>query len=103
MLRNIIEQSVEWNASLYICFIDYEEAFDSVYRETPWRIMGSYGISPKVVRMVQAMYKGSKCAVIDGGGKTGWFDIKLCVWQGCVMSGFLYLLVIDWVMRPEDA
>ena len=22
VLRNIVEQSVEWNASLYICFID---------------------------------------------------------------------------------
>ena len=61
--------------------------------------MGSYGIPPKLVRMVQAMYKGSKCAVIDGGGKTGWFDIKSGVRQGCVMSGFLFLLVIDWVMR----
>ena len=57
--------------------------------------MGSYGIPPKLVRMVQAMYKGNKCV----GGKTGWFDIKSGVPQGCVISGFLFLLVIDWVMR----
>ena len=76
VLRDIIEQSVEWNASLYICFIDYEKAFDSVHRETLRRIMSSYGIPPKLVRMVQAMYKGIKCAVIDGGGKTDWFDIN---------------------------
>ena len=101
VLRNIIdhEQTVERNASVYTCFIDYPKAFDSVYRETLWRIMGSYGILPKLVRLVQAMYKGSKCAVIDGGGKTDWFDIKSGVRQGCVMSGFLFLLVIDWVMR----
>ena len=99
VLRNIIEQSVKWNASLYICFIDYEKAFDSVHRETLWMIMSSYGIPPKLVRMIQAMYKGSKCAVIDGGGKTGWFDIKSGVRQGCVISGFVFLLVIDWVMR----
>ena len=99
MLRNIIEQTVKWNAILYICFIDYEKAFDSVHRETLWRIMGSYSILPKLVRIVQAMYKGSKCAVIDGGGKTDWFDVKSGVRQGCVMSGFLFLLVIDWVMR----
>ena len=49
--------------------------------------------------MVQAMYNESKCAVIDGGGKTDWFDIKSGVRQGCVMPGFLSLLVIDWVMR----
>ena len=39
------------------------------------------------------------CTVIDGGVKTGWFDIKTGVRQGCVMSEFLFLLVIDWVMR----
>ena len=50
--------------------------FGSVHRKTLWRIMSSYGIPPKLVTMVQAMYKGSKCAVIDGGGKTGWFDIN---------------------------
>ena len=55
VLRNIIEQSVEWNASLYICFFDYEKPFDSIHRETLWRIMGSYGNPPKLVRMVQAM------------------------------------------------
>ncbi|VDP34010.1 unnamed protein product, partial [Schistosoma curassoni] len=27
-LRIIVEQSVEWNSSLYINFIDYEKAFD---------------------------------------------------------------------------
>ena len=99
VLRNIIEQTVKWNAILYICFIDYEKAFDSVHRETLWRIMGSYSILPKLVRIVQAMYKGSKCAVIDGRGKTDWFDVKSGVRQGCVMSGFLFLLVIDWAMR----
>ncbi|VDP40803.1 unnamed protein product [Schistosoma margrebowiei] len=33
-LQIIVEQSVEWNSSLYINFIDYEKAFDSVDRRT---------------------------------------------------------------------
>ncbi|VDP70519.1 unnamed protein product, partial [Schistosoma curassoni] len=33
-LRIIVEQSVEWISSLYINFIDYEKAFDSVDRRT---------------------------------------------------------------------
>ncbi|VDO94907.1 unnamed protein product [Schistosoma margrebowiei] len=32
-LRIIVEQSIEWNSSLYINFIDYEKAFDSVWTE----------------------------------------------------------------------
>ena len=51
VLRNVIDQSVEWNGSLYICFIYYVKDFDSVHRETLWRIMSSYGIPPKLVRL----------------------------------------------------
>jgi len=39
VLRNIVEQAVEWNSSLYVCFVDYEKAFDSVHRKTLWKIM----------------------------------------------------------------
>ena len=30
----ILEQSLEWNSPLYVNFIDYEKAFDSVDRES---------------------------------------------------------------------
>ena len=99
VLRNIIEQVAEWNSSLYLCFVDYEKAFDSIHRETLWRIMRCYGIPTKIVRMVQVMYTNCRCAVVDGDGRTDWFEVKSGVKQGCNMSGFLFLLVIDWVMR----
>ena len=38
--------------------------------------------------------------VIDGGGETDWCDMKSGVRQGCVISGFFFLLVVDWVGRP---
>ena len=98
VLRNVIEQSLEWNASLYTCFVDYEKAFDSVHRETLWRIMQSYRIPSKFIRMVKLFYSNTKCAVIDGAGQSNWFDVKAGVKQGCVMSGFLFLLVVDWIM-----
>ena len=41
VLRNIVEQAVEWNSSLYVCFVDYEKVFDSVHRKTLWKIMES--------------------------------------------------------------
>jgi len=34
ILRNILEQCAEWNSNLYILFIDFEKAFDSVHRDT---------------------------------------------------------------------
>ena len=62
ILRNIIEQCIEWNSNLYVCFVN-EKAFDRVDRATFWRIMRSYGIPKKIVRMVKAMYNGSEYAL----------------------------------------
>ena len=99
ILRNIIEQSLEWNTTLYLVFVDYEKAFDSIDRETLWKIMKAYGIPDKFIALVKAFYRNSRAAVLHGDGMSEWFEIKSGVKQGCVMSGFLFLLVIDWIMR----
>jgi hypothetical protein len=33
-LRIIVKQSLEWNSSLYVNFVDLHKAFDSLHRET---------------------------------------------------------------------
>lgn len=77
----------------------HEKAVDSGDREALWKIMESYGIPPKLIIMVKAIYDGNQCMVVDGAGLTGWFDARSAVKQGCNMSEFLFLLVIDWIMR----
>ena len=61
--------------------------------------MRSYGIPFKIVSMVKALYDDFECAVVDGQDTTEWFKIQTGVKQGCSMSGLLFLLVVDWVMR----
>jgi len=36
ILRNILEQVNEWQATLYINFVDFEKAFDSVHKKGLW-------------------------------------------------------------------
>ena len=45
-LRIIIEQSLEWQSPLYMNFIDFQKAFDSIDRETIWKLLQHYGIPP---------------------------------------------------------
>ena len=52
ILHNIIEQSHEWNTELYMVLVDYEKAFDSIDRETLWKIMKAYGIPDKFIELV---------------------------------------------------
>ena len=70
------QQAIEWNSNLYLCFVDFEKAFDSVHRETLWKIMGSYGIPEKLIIMTKSMYEDSECAVVDGSGITEWFRVR---------------------------
>ena len=67
ILGNIIEQVSEWQATLYLNFVDFEKAFDSIYRESLWVIMANYGIPEKIVTMVKVFYDNFKCAVEDQG------------------------------------
>ena len=48
-------------------------------------------------------YTNCPSTVADGNRRTEWFEVKLGAKQRCNMSGFLFLLVIDWVMRRTVA
>ena len=88
---------------LYAHFVDFEKAFDSAHRESLWNIMRIYGIPDKMVRAIAGIYVGFECAVVEVNVTSDWFMIKSGVKQGCVMSGFLFLLCLDWVMRKATA
>ena len=98
-LRIILEQSLEWNSSLYVNFVDYEKAFDSVDRKTLWKLLRHYGVPTKLVNLIKNSYDGTGCRVIHGGQFTCRFEVKTGVRQGCLLSPFLFLLAIDWIMK----
>jgi hypothetical protein len=97
-LRIIIEQSLEWKSPLYVNFIDYEKAFDSMDREILWKILRHYGIPEKLVSLIRNTYYSMKCRVTHAGQMSESFEVKTGVRQGCLLSPFLFLLVIDWIM-----
>ena len=101
-LRIILEQSLEWNFSLYINFVDYEKAFDSVDRKSLWRLLRLYEVPEKITNIIRNSYEGMTCRVIHGNQVTDAFQVKTGVRQGCLLSPFLFLLTIDWVMKTSQ-
>ncbi|VDO59450.1 unnamed protein product [Schistosoma margrebowiei] len=69
-LRIIVEQSIESNSSLYINFIDYEKAFDSVDGTTLWKLLRHYGVPQKIVNIIQNYYDGLNCKIVHEGQLT---------------------------------
>nr|KAG5705129.1 hypothetical protein BaRGS_030846 [Batillaria attramentaria] len=102
-LRIIVEQSLEWNSPLYVNFVDYEKAFDSVDRETLWKLLRHYGVPAKLVNLIKNSYDGMTCRIIHGGQLTDSFHVKTGVRQGCLLSPFLFFLAIDWIMKTSTA
>ena len=98
-LRIIVEQSLEWRTALCINFIDYEKAFDSLDRNVLWDLMANYGIPSKIISLVKNTYEGTNCRILHEGGLTESFSIESGVRQGCLLSPFLFLLAVDWIMK----
>src|SRR5579871_1749783 len=98
-LRNIVEQSNELESPLLITFVDYEKAFDSEDRKILWRLLDHYGIPPKLVNLIKKIYEGTSCKVVHDGKLTDSFQVNTGVRQGCLLSPFLFLLAIDWIMK----
>ena len=98
-LRIIIEQSLEWHSPLYINFIDYEKAFDSVHRKALWKLLHHYGIPEKIITIIQKTYEGMSCRVVHYGQFSIGFEVGTGVRQGCLLSPFMFLHAIDSVMK----
>ncbi|VDO85109.1 unnamed protein product [Schistosoma margrebowiei] len=102
-LRIIVEESIEWNSPLHANFIDHEKAFDGVDRKTLWKLLRQYGVPEKIVNIVQNSYEGLNCEIVHGGQLTNSFEVKTGVKQGCILTPFLFLLVIDWIMKSSKS
>ena len=64
-----------------------------------WKILKSYGIPDLFTEMIKEMYNGSSSCVINTRQTSDWFSFKTGVRQGCMMSGFLFIVAVDWIMR----
>ena len=87
---------------MYINFVDFSMAFDCIIRDRLWDIMGQYGIPAIFIRTFKALYHQSSSWVKEGGRYSSWFEVKSGVRQGCVLSGFIFVLIMDWVMRHTN-
>jgi hypothetical protein len=77
----------EFSKCLYICYIDYQKAFGSVWREGLCsQAMTHLGYEEKILRLMKAIYKDTFSAVRVNGELTDWFETLVGVLQGCIMA-----------------
>ena len=89
-LRIFTEKARSRRQPLYMCFVDFEKAFDKVNHKKLWKVMVDTGFAKHLVALIRALYENQKSNVRIHGETSGWFQAKQGVRQGCILSPYLF-------------
>ena len=64
-----------------------------------WKILQETGIPDHLTCLLRSLYAGQEATVRTGRGKTGWFQIRKGVRQGCILSPCLFNFYAEYIMR----
>ena len=98
-IRRILQECRIGNKSAAIVFVDFSKAFDSINRETLFHILGLYGIPEPLINAIKLLYDSSSSRVQTIDGLTDFFQTLLGVLQGDTLAPFLFIIVLDYVLR----
>ena len=98
-LRRIIEEMSHCNRDLALVFIDFSKAFDSVDRSMMFKILQLYGIPGEIIDAIKILYTDTSATILSPDGETSPFDICAGILQGDTLAPFLFIIVVDYVLR----
>jgi exonuclease III len=98
-LRTIIDACRSRKKNVVIIFVDFAKAFDSVSRPAMAKILTMYGVPESITRAILALYDGTRARVRTEDGATDLFDTTAGVLQGDTLAPFLFVLILDFVLR----
>ena len=85
-LRMLIERCLEVNKDIFLCFIDYTKAFDSINHNKLIESLEKTEIDGKDLRIIANLYKNQFSSIKINGELTESFEVQKGVRQGCVLS-----------------
>ena len=102
VLRTVIERAIEKQKDLFMCFIDFEKAFDTVKHDCLMETLERYGVDKADIRIMARLYWEQKAVVRVGDEVSEWINIERGVRQGCVLSPDLFSLYTQMAMDELD-
>ena len=89
-LRQLQEKCIEQDRPLYMVFVDFSKAFDTVGRTGLWQLLKKYGCPEKFTTMIEALHTEMMATVSVGGEDSESFRVTNGVKQGCVLALTLF-------------
>lgn len=98
-LRRVLEEARNYNIDAVLVFVDFKKAFDSVDRNKMFNILALYGIPSKFINAIRLLYSNTSAKVQTPDGETSSFSILAGILQGDTLAPFLFIIVVDYIMR----
>ena len=92
ILRTIMERALEVNKNLYLCFIDYTKALDTVKHEEIINILENLDMDGKDLRIIKNLYWKQTAAIRMDNEVSNFQQINRGIRQGCALSPDLFSL-----------
>ena len=88
----------EFQKSIYFCFTDYTKAL-TVWITANLKILKKMRILDRLTCLLRNLHAGQKATVRIVYGTTNWFQIGKEAHQGCILSGCLFNIYAEYIMR----
>ena len=102
ILRMLSERCIEIQKDLYVCFIDYEKAFDNVRHKELFECLKRSGIDGKDLRIFQEVYWNQTASIRINGNLGTWIKILKGTRQGCVLSPDFFNIYGEEIMSEIE-
>jgi hypothetical protein len=95
LLRETVAHNIDKGHDVFICFLDAQKAFDTVWINGLLYKLIEANIDPKLCRVFKDMYDNFRCTVKIGNDFSDWINIYQGVQQGAPLSMWAYQMYIN--------
>lgn len=102
ILKNLIMKFTKAGKPLYLAFIDFKKAFDSIWHDGLLAKLSELGVSTHLYKLIKSMYTKTKLTVQHGDEESPEFLSQKGVRQGDNLSPLLFNIYINDIPKLFD-
>jgi hypothetical protein len=92
---DVINYVNENHAPGILAYIDFEKAFDTVNWHFMYQTLEAMNFGPNFIGYIKTMYHEIESCVMNNGHTSGYFKLTRGIRQGCPMSAYLFILLVE--------